>query len=101
MHPKGGDDELAIIDIALATVSAPRVPSSEYTTSLRNLNDDDVSDATRKRVHRIPKLYPGSHVNRPRFQRSPVGQCVTGCSYRISRKKWMRSVPAKSAAAIE
>lgn len=33
---------------ALATVSAPSVPNSEYTTSLRNLNDDSVSGATSK-----------------------------------------------------
>src|SRR6267142_4206945 len=100
MHPKRGD-ELAIIDFALATVSAPPVPSSEYTTRLRNLNDDYVSGATRKRVHRIPKLCRGSHVHRPRFQMSPVGQCVIWCSYPISRKKWMRSVSPRSAAAIE
>ena len=48
-------DQLVIIDIALTTDSAPPVPSLEYTTSLRNLNDDDVGGAMRKRAHRIPK----------------------------------------------
>jgi hypothetical protein len=58
MYPKRGD-ELAIIDIALATVSAPLVPSSEDTTSLRNLNDDYVSGATRKTSPFLTEAVPG------------------------------------------
>jgi len=51
----------------------------------------------------LPKLRLVSHAHRPRSQISDsAGQCMNGlCSYPISRKKWMRSVPANSAAAIE
>jgi hypothetical protein len=48
-------------------------------------------------------LFFGLHVHRPRSQTCcSAGQCVYGgCSYPKSRKKWMRSMPAKSAAPIE
>ena len=54
-------------------------------------------------VCRLPKESSELHAHRPCSQIScSVGQCMNGAwSYPISRKKCMRSFPAKSAAAIE
>ena len=83
-------------------ISRSSYPTSTDTNSHHNLSTSSAKKQRQKEKD-APKLLAGLHVQRPwRHRSSSAGQCVYGgCSYPISRKKWILSVPANRAAPIE